>query len=249
MIGPMQKVFTGPDLVVHRMPLLRRVSTVMLLLEPALGTKDCAYNPWREGSFCMGLESQHGSPNPADTVKSPQTASQGGFSLDGMDLFASLDMDALLGTAASAATQPRALVGSDTSASLTALRQTSCPTSCVSLQSGLQAMPHQPYPQASHTSAKMPQARPVQMPQAFFTPQMSQAHPQVAPFNLLITQTPAISIARGGQSCSAEAGQLTLGPVPGWTSISATNAVSEDIPFTSQQVRVHDALACLYLTA
>ncbi len=243
MIRPMQKVFTGPGMVVQRLPLLRRASSVMLLLEPALGTTDCAYNPWREGSVCVGLESQHGSPNPADTVKSPQTASQGAFSLDGMDLFASLDMDALLGTAASAATQPRAPVGSNTSASLTALGRTSCPTSCASLQSGLQAMPHQPYPQASHTSAILPQAAPVQMPQAFFTPQMSQANPQVAPFNLLITQTPAISIARGGQSCLAEAGELTLGPLPGWTSISAPMAMSEENPFTSAQVNLHDAMA------
>ena len=228
--------------------LLRRLSSVMLLLEPALGTTDFAYNPWRDLDFCMGLESQHGSPNPADAVKSPQAGSQGGFSISGMDLFASLDMDALLGTAASSAAQPRAPAASDLPASHAALVQTSCPVSYAPSHSRSEAMPHQPYPQASRIHPMLPQARSVQTPQAF-PPQTSLAHPQVAPINLLIAQTPAISIARGGQSSSAEAGQLSLGPMPGWTSISAPMAVSEDTPLTSAQVRSHDAMACLYLSA
>ena len=228
--------------------LLRRLSSVMLLLEPALGTTEFAYNPWRYLDFCMGLDSQHGSPNPADAVKSPQAGSQGGFSISGMDLFASLDMDALLGTAASAATQPRAPAASDLPASHAALVQTTCPMPYASLHPRSEAMPHQPYPQASRINPILPQARSAQMPQAF-PPQTSLAHPQVAPFNLLIAQTPAISIARGGQSSSAEAGQLSLGPMPGWTSISAPMAVSEDTPLSSGQVSAHDAMACTYLTA
>lgn len=216
------------------MLLLRRLSRVMLLLEPAFGTTDCTYHSWREPDSYMGFEeSQHGSQNSADTVKSPQTGSQGALSIAGMDLFASLDMDALLGSAATAATQRQAPVASNTSGVPAGHGQGSSRASFAWLHPGSAAIPHQAHPQAPHISAIMPQAPPAQTQQAPSTQELL-AHPQVAPVNLIITQTPAISFARGGQSCSAPAGQLSLGQVPGWTSMSAPVAVREDKCFSAQ---------------
>ena len=189
----------------------------------------------------MGIESQHGSPNSANNVVSPRTGSLGDFSLAGMELFASLDIDALLGSAATAGTNPSAGVPKNSPATLTSTGQRSCQASCLVPHAGTEEVPHQPYPQASHISTLMPHSYPAQMPQAF-TAQALLAHPQVVPFYLSIAQTPAISIARGGQSCSAEAGQLSLGQAPGWTSISAPVGACEGKVF-SAQVRAPDEMA------
>ena len=231
----------------HLLLLLRRLSRVMLLLEPALGTTEVTYQSWREPDFYMGFESHHGSPSPAETVKFPQTGSQGGFSIAGMDLFASLDMDALLGSAATAATLPQGRVASGPSDVLTGHGQRSFHASYPLMHSISAATPHQPHPQAPHISAIMPQPLPAQMQQAPAA-QTLLAHPQVAPINLLIAQTPAISIARAGQSCSAPAGQLSLGQVPGWKSISAPVGACENKPF-SAQVRCMMKRRCTSLSA
>ena len=216
-----------------------RLSRVMFLLQHAIGTTNCTHLPRNKSSICMGIEDQHGPQKPANLVGHPETGSQEAFSVASMDLFASLDMDALLGSAATAATHLPSPITSGSSAPLSQLGQSSFRAFCRAPYAGSKAVPHQPHLQASQVSVTMQQLHQTQMPQAS-TAQVPLVHPQAAPFNLLIAQTPAISIARGGRAYSAQPRQSAPAQVLGWTSISAPVGGSADKPIPSAQMGLRD---------
>ena len=229
--------------------LLRRLSSVMLLLEPALGTTDFAYKPLERLRLLYGAGKSAWITQSRRCCESlpRQAAREASLYLEWTYLRLSTWMPC-------SGLRPRQ------QHSLEHLQPATCQPAMPRLCKQAAQCPtplHTPGAKPCHISRTLRHLastpcclRPAQCRRR--RPSLHRhpwRNPQVAPINLLIAQTPAISIARGGQSSSAEAGQLSLGPMPGWTSISAPMAVSEDTPLTSAQVRSHDAMACLYLTA
>ena len=96
--------------------MLRRLARGMLLLQPASGTLEHRTQPWNDFLNFMGSSDQQNSLTPAETVAHPPAGSHGGLSVAGLDLFADLDLDTLLGSTATSSAQPsRATVAQLTS--------------------------------------------------------------------------------------------------------------------------------------
>ena len=175
--------------------MLRRLARGMLLLQPAPGTLEHRTQPWNSFSTFMGTDDQQNSLTPAETVAHPPAGGHGGFSLAGLDLFADLDLDTLLGsTATSAAEPPRATIAQLTSAA--------APFGLPhhSIISGVP--PAWNAPMTHHAAAYTAQPQPATL---------------CAPtaFNIVISQNPAISVARPGKAPIASRSWPLTGSRPG----------------------------------
>ena len=160
--------------------MLRRLARGMLLLQPASGTLEHRTQPWNDFLNFMGTDDQQNSLTPAETVAHPPAGSHGGLSVGGLDLFADLDLDTLLGSTATSSTEPpRATVAQLTS--------TAAPFGVPhhSIMSGVPAAWNAPM--THHAAAYTARQHPATL---------------CAPtaFNIVISQNPAISVARPGKA-------------------------------------------------
>ena len=152
----------------------------MLLVQPAPGTLEHRNQPWNDFLNFMETDDQQDSLTPAETVAHPPAGGHGGLSLAGLDLFADLDLDTLLGsTATSSAEPPPAIVAQ--------------PPSIVapfglhhnSIVSGVPAAWNAPM--THHATTYPAQLQPATL----CTP---------VPFHIVISQNPAISVAMPGEA-------------------------------------------------
>ena len=160
--------------------MLRRLARGMLLLQPASGTLEHRTQPWNDFLNFMGTSDQQNSLTPAETVAHPPAGSHGGLSVAGLDLFADLDLDTLLGsTATSSAVPSRATVAQLTSSAAP------FGVSHHSIMSGVPAAWNAPM--THHAAAYTARQQPATL---------------CAPtaFNIVISQNPAISVARPGEA-------------------------------------------------
>ena len=160
--------------------MLRRPAGGMLLLQPAPGTLEQRSQPWNDLLNLMGTNDEPTSVTPAETVAHNPISSHGGLSLAGLDLFADLDLDTLMGgTTTSLAEPPPAILGQPV--------PNAAPFGLPhhSIMSGVPAAWNAPM--THHAGAYALQ----QHPAALCTP---------TAFNIVISQNPAISVARPSEA-------------------------------------------------
>ena len=152
----------------------------MLLLPPAPGTLEHKSQPWNDFLNSMGTSDQQNSLTPAETVAHPPAGSHGGLSMAGLDLFADLDLDTLLGSTATSSAEP-------SRATIAQLTSSAAPFGLPhhSIMSGVPtawnaSMTHHA---AAYTAR--------QQPTTLCAP---------TAFNIVISQNPAISVARPGEA-------------------------------------------------
>ena len=151
----------------------------MLLLQPASGTLEHRTQPWNDFLNFMGSSDQQNSLTPAETVAHPPAGSHGGLSVAGLDLFADLDLDTLLGSTATSSAQPsRATVAQLTSSA------TPYGLPHHSIMSGVPAAWNAPM--THHAAAYTAQQQPATLCAS-------------TAFNIVISQNPAISVVRPGE--------------------------------------------------
>ena len=186
--------------------------TGMLLLRPALWTLDDKDQVWSASLGYMDNEEPQSSMAPADMVAYHPASRQDGLSLAGMELFASVDMDALMGTTATVtAAQPAAAVG---------LPPISWPHPGRAL----------PMPALGGGMAHAAEAKPGQVTSHM---PLDAAAPIMLPaVNIVMTQNPAISLARPVQPGLVPR-QPGLALMPNWTSASVPLRAPRELPRSS----------------
>ena len=184
----------------------------MLLLRPALWTLDDKDQAWAASFGYMDNEEPQSSVAPADTVAYHPAGRQDGLSLAGMELFASVDMDALMGTTATvsaahpaAATEPPPISGPHPGHAFPTL----------ALGEG-----------RAHAAAAKPGQVTSHMPPDAAAPIMLPA------VNIVMTQHPDISVMRPGQPGLVPR-QPGLALMPSWTSASVPLPAPRELPPSS----------------
>lgn len=134
----------------------------------------------------MGVEDQQGSFCPSRTAAHPHAGSQSGLHVAGLDLFADLDLDALIGNAPTALLQSPALTpGMPGSAAAAHFAHSLLGTPARAAPAWQGMMAHQAAFQPGAVSTYIPQQAPAQA--------------AALPFNIVVSPNPAISLARGSQ--------------------------------------------------
>ena len=160
--------------------MLRRLARGMLLLQPASGMLEHRTQPWNDFLNLMGTSDQQNSLTPAETVAHPLAGSHGGLSVAGLDLFADWDLDTLLGSTATSSAEP-------SRATVAQLTSNAAPFGVHhhSIMSGAPAAwnAHMTHHAAAYTAQ--------QQPATLCAP---------TALNIVISQNPAISVARPGEA-------------------------------------------------